>query len=173
MKKSQIHGQIFIYILTIVLVSFILVYGYNVIKNLQNNVQQVSCLKFRDDLKNAVDIISNDFGRVKKEDIEICPPYKRVCFVETYYAKNVVKDNPRNSEVGVPIDQILKDNIKSETGKNVFLVDRASKEWFYAGNISINPGPVNFDVLCMNAINSRIILKLEGKGDHVLLSQWS
>ena len=170
MKKSQIHGQIFIYILTIVLVSFILVYGYNAIKNIQINAQQVSCLKFRDDLRNAVEIVSNDFGRVKKEDIEVCPPYKRVCFVETYDFRNVVKSNPRSN---VPIDQIMKDNIKSETGKNVFLVDQVSKEWFYAGNISINAESTSLDVLCINAINSKISLKLEGKGDHVLLSQWS
>ena len=172
MKTSQIQGQIFIYILTIVLVSFILVYGYNAIKNIQNNAQQVSCLKFRNDLQSAIEIVSNDFGRVKKEDIEICQPYKRVCFVETYDFKNVVKSNPRNSDPSATLDEILKHNIKSETGKNVFLVDKVSKESFYAGNISINPGPTTFDVLCINAINNRISLKLEGKGNHVLLSEW-
>ena len=170
MKTSQIHGQIFIYILTLVLVSFILVYGYNAIKNVQTNAHKISCLKFWNDLRNAVEIVSSDFGRIKKEDIEVCVPYKKVCFLETYDFKNVVKSNPRSN---VPIDQIMKDNIKSETGKNVFLVDQVSKEWFYAGNISINPQSTTVDVMCLNAINGRISLKLEGKGDHVLLSQWS
>ena len=163
--KSQIYGQIFIYILTILLVSFILVYGYNAIQNIRDTANRVDCLNFKNDLRSSIETISSDFGRVKKANIGLCSPYKQVCFVETYEKIS----NPNNPISNImPIDPIIKDSIRSETGKNVFLVDRLAKEPFYAGNISITD-----DILCVNAINGKISLKLEGMGNHVAVSQWA
>ena len=49
----------------------------------------------------------------------------------------------------------------------VFLVEETAKESFYAGKISVEP-----DVLCIKSVDNKINLRLEGKGNHVLLSQW-
>jgi len=38
MKTAQIYNQIFIYILAIVLTSFILIFGYNAVKSFEFNV---------------------------------------------------------------------------------------------------------------------------------------
>ena len=167
-KKSQIYGQVFIYILTIVLVSFILIFGYNSIQNLRAKANQVECLNFKNDLRNAIETISSDFGRVKKADIGLCSPYNQVCFVETYEQQIPGKFDKNNPKSNIPLDPIIKDSIKSETGKNVFLVDKAAKEPFYAGNIS-----VALDVFCVKSINGKINLKLEGMGNHVVISQWA
>ena len=166
--KSQIYGQIFIYILTIVLVSFILVYGYNAIQNIRDRATQIECLNFKNDLRNSIEIISSDFGRIKKADIGLCSPYRQVCFVETF--KNIPDRNSPRSSV-TPIDPIIKDSISSKTDKNAFLVDKNAKDSFYAGNLSI--ADPSLDVLCVNAINGKISLKLEGMGHHVALSQWT
>ena len=66
MRKSQLYSQIFVYILSIILISFIMVYGYNAVQSFKKRAEQVSCLKFKNDLANAVDSISSDFGSVKK-----------------------------------------------------------------------------------------------------------
>ncbi len=161
--KSQIYGQIFIYLLTVVLISFILVYGYNAIENLRTKANQVECLKFKNDLRNAIAAISSDFGRVKREDIELCQPYKQACFIETF--ENFDKNNPQGS---VPLDPIIRDSLRSESGKNVFLMDNAAREPFYAGNIS-----VALDIFCIKSINGRISLRLESMGNHVAVSQWT
>src|SRR3989344_76448 len=145
--KSQIYGQVFIYILTILLVSFILVYGYNAVKNFKSRAEQVSCLKFKEDLKNSVDSILSDFGSVKRKDLRVCSNYREVCFVETY---------DYNSDEDLTysgIDPIIEDNIRSNTGKNAFLVDNVAKESFYIGNISVEP-----DVFCVSSKNSQISL---------------
>ena len=160
--KSQIYGQIFIYLLTIVLVGFILIYGYNAIENLRAKANQVECLNFKSDLKNTIESISSDFGRVKRADISLCSPYKQACFVETF--EKFDKNNPQSN---VPLDPIIKDSLRAESGKNIFLVDKIAKEPFYAGNIS-----VALDVFCINSINGKVSLKFEGMGDHVALSQW-
>ncbi len=158
MRKSQLYSQIFIYILTIVLVSFILVYGYNAIQNFKNRAEQVSCLKFKNDLTNSIGSILSDFGNIKRKDFQLCSGYTKVCFVETFERPSL----PSN------IDPIIKDSVLSNSGRNVFLAENIAKESFYAGNISVEP-----DVLCIKAANSKISLKLEGKGNHVVLSQWS
>ena len=157
MIKGQLYGQIFIYILTIILVSFILVYGYNAVQNFKKRAEQVSCLKFKNDLVNAIDGISADFGSIKKKELQLCGGYSKVCFVESFNSPNM----PGN------IDPIIKDSILSGTGRNVFLVENIAKESFYAGKISVEP-----DVLCINTVNSKISIRLEGKGNHAIVSQW-
>lgn len=158
MSKAQLYSQIFIYILTIILISFILVYGYNAVQNFKKRAEQVSCLKFRNDLINAVDVISSDFGSVKRKELQLCSGYSKVCFVETFESPNLPND----------IDPIIKDSILSGTGRNVFLIEDIAKESFYAGRISVDP-----DVLCIKAAGNKINLKLEGKGNHAAISQWS
>ena len=156
--RAQIYSQIFIYILTIILISFILIYGYNAVRNFKDRAEQVACLKFKNDLSNAVESISSDFGSVKRKDLQLCSGYSQVCFVETMESPILPND----------ADPIIKDSILSNTGKNVFLVEKIAKESFYVGKISVEP-----DLLCIKVINSKISIKLEGRGNHAFLSQWT
>ena len=157
-RKSQLYSQVFIYILALILIAFILIYGYNAIQNFRKRAEQVACLKFKNDLINSIELVSNEFGSVKRKDMELCSNYKKICFVETYLSPNIPND----------VDPIIKDSMLSNSGRNVFLVENIVKESFDAGKISVEP-----DVLCIKAVNRRISLRLEGKGDHVDLSEWS
>ena len=157
-RKSQLYGQIFVYVLTIILISLILVYGYKSIQDFKNRAEQVACFKFKNDLQNTVESALSDYGIIKRKDIQLCNNYNMVCFVETYEIINLPND----------IDPIIKDSIKSNTGRNVFLVKNIARESFYAGKISVEPE----DVLCINATNNQITLRFEGFGNHVLLSEW-
>ena len=159
-KRAQIYGQVFIYVLTLVLISFILAYGYKSIQNLNSRAEQLSCLKFQKDLQNSIQTILSDFGTVKRKDLQLCSNYQQICFVESVRAFNRIFPN---SNV-FPVDPIIMDSIKSSTEKNAFLVSDTAKESFYAGNISMD-----FDVLCIDSSKS---LRLEGKGSYVALSQW-
>ena len=156
--RAQLYSQIFIYILTIILISFILFYGYNAVQNFKERAEQVCLLKFKNDLSNAVESISSDFGSIKRKDLQLCAGYAQVCFVETLESPIL----PNNA------DAIIRDSVLSNTGKNVFLVEKIARESFYAGKISVEP-----DLLCIKAPNNKISIKLEGKGNHALLSQWS
>ena len=157
-RNAQLYSQIFIYILTVVLIAFIFVYGYNSIQNFTRRADQLSCIKFRNDLQVSVESILGDFGTVKRKDFQLCNQYTKVCFVESVTNRII----PPNT------DPIIRDSILSNAGKNVFLVENIAKESFYAGKISVEP-----DVLCILAPSNKISLKLESKGNSVLLSQWS
>ena len=170
MKNSQLYGQMFTYILTIVLVAVILLYGYKTVQEFRSRAEQAYCLKLRNDLSGSIESLMGDFGSVKRKDIELCAGYTQACFVETFDFKNVPKGNPISN---VPLDPIIKDSIRSEIDKNTFLAGKSGRESFYSGNISINSGSHTLDVLCINAVNNKISLRLEGIGDHVIVSQWS
>ena len=156
-EKGQSYGQIFIYILTIVVVSFILVYGYNSIQSFKQRAEQVSCLKFKNDLTNAIEMISSEFGSVIRKDLHVCNNYPKVCFVESI----------ENQVLPSNIDPIIKDSVLSNTGRNVFLVENTAKDSFYAGKISVEP-----DLLCIKTVSGKVSLRIEGKGNHVLISPW-
>ena len=178
MKKSQLYGQIFIYILTIVVVSIILLFGYNAVRNFNDRAEQVSCLKFRNDIKNSIEGLIGDFGTVKRKDLELCGSYTKVCFVETFRKIDDITNPIAEDSSGAQqfTDKIIQDSISTGTDKNVFLISKTSRDSFYTGNISIAPATTGAgtkaDVLCLDAANSRISLKLEGRGDHVDLSAW-
>ena len=120
MRKSQLYSQVFIYILTVALISFILIYGYNSVQNFKKRAEQVSCLKLKNDLVNAVEIISSEFGSVIRKDLQVCNNYPKVCFVESF----------ENPVLPSNMDPIIKDSILSNTGRNVFLVENTAKDSF-------------------------------------------
>lgn len=170
MRKSQLYGQIFIYIMTILLISFILIYGYNAITNFKGRTEQIASLKLQEDLKNSVRSITPDFGSAVKKEIDIGGA-SEICFVESY------RTFPRNFAVnnfGVAADPIIADSIQSQSDKNVFLIGKSSLNSFYVGKISVDPSTsVTFNVLCMKSLNGKVALKLEGRGDHALISGWA
>ncbi|MEK6892539.1 MAG: hypothetical protein AABX25_05110 [Nanoarchaeota archaeon] len=160
MRQSQLYGQIFIYILTILLISFILIYGYNAISNFKVRTEQIVSLKLSEELKNSVQSITPDFGSAVKKEIDIGGA-SEICFVESY-------DTP-----SLPIDTrnkypLIQDSVDSKSGKNVFLIGKNAGMSFYAGNISVEP-----DILCITPKGGRVNLKLNGMGDHAEITEWT
>ncbi len=167
-KKSQIYGHIFIYILTIIIVAFILIYGYTAIQNFRDRTEQIVNIKFNNDMNNAVKGLIGDYGSVIKKEIEVGDDIKQVCFVET--VENFDKQNPQaiNSEgFLITLDPIIKDSISSNADKNVFLVGKTVKKSFYIGKISVDA-----DVMCVTPLNNKIVLRMESLGDHISIDKW-
>ena len=158
MRQSQLYGQIFIYILTILLISFILIYGYNAISDFKGRTEQIVSLKLSEELKNSVRGITPDFGSAVKKEIDIGSA-SEICFVETYDSPSL----PGYATIKYPI---IKDSVDSRSGKNVFLIGKTAGMPFYAGNISVTP-----DLLCIPSRNGKINLKLVGMGDHAEISE--
>lgn len=164
--EAQLYGQIFIYILTLLIISFILIYGYKSISSFKGRTSQIVSLKLGEDLKNSVQRITPDFGSIIKKEIDIGEA-SQICFVETY--ENINNLNLPIDSNGNPInDPIIKDSIRSNSDKNTFLMGKSVLGSFYTGNISVQN-----DVLCLKSIGGKVSLKLEGKGDHALISSWA
>lgn len=154
--KAQLIGQVFIYVITIVIVSFILLLGYNAITSFNEKANQVSFLQFKNDMQNTVESLSFDFGSVKVRDFTLPENIKIVCLVKNF------PDIPTLSGTDYPI---IENSVNSGVNKNVFLIANNIEESFYLKKIDLSE-----DLFCWPVIGSKIEFRIEGMGDHAFIS---
>ncbi len=161
MKKGQIQGQVFIYILTLIITGMILIYGYNAIKSINERAIQVELVNFKTTIKSDFEKMSSDYGSVKTMSYNVPSKLKEICF----YQKDV--SEPENPSESININNpLIKDSIK-DTDNNVFLVMGNAIEPMELSRIEVSEG----QILCININSNRLKLKLEGLGDGVLVEQ--
>ena len=158
MKRGQIQGQVFIYILTLIITAGILIYGYNSIKKLNATSNQVQFVEFKTNLKSNIETISSDYNSVKTYTYNVPSKVKEVCFYQESHPPGIPADlvNIDNPYIR---DQVI------DTNNNVFLVmDNTIESMEFSG---IEIGDNDLQLLCIPITGGRLKLKLEGKGDGV------
>jgi len=166
MSKSQISSQIFIYVIAIIIFSFVLVYGYNAIRGFKERGEQISYIKFKTDITSTVKRISSDYGTLKREEFFLGSQYSKVCFLQSH-------DPPPPITLANKVsDNMVRDIVKDRVDENVFLFTTTLHESFDVGEIDvINPPDGGY--LCINTTIGKLKVQFEGKGDHALISKWS
>lgn len=154
--KAQMIGQVFIYVMTVLIVSFLLFYGYKAIVNFKDKADQVSLIQFKNDLENAVESLSFDYGSVKVKEFTLPENTEKLCIVKNY------PEMPKISGTGYPL---MEDSINSGVTQNVFLLSSEIEESFFVENIDITG-----DILCKELIGNKIKLRIEGMGNHAIIS---
>ena len=153
-------GQVFVYIVTIVVVGLILLFGYNAIMTVKGKSDEIILTKFKSDVANMVEITASDFGTVKIKSFELPARYTKACFVKN---KGGFPDASSTLFNKYPI---MKDSVQDKVNKNLFLVEDSVRTSFFVGDIDVTDG-----VLCFSATNNKIKVKFEGKGNHALLAE--
>ncbi|MFH1849442.1 MAG: hypothetical protein ABH879_04620 [archaeon] len=165
MRRSQVQ-QVFIYILGMIIVSFILLYGYKSVKVFKERSDTTMLIKFRSGTVSMIKQISSDHGTVRQKILDIPPGFKEICFVDSGFDPGLPPDGfGRDHPI---ILNLLNDGVKA----NIFLVDEVAKEYIYAGDddksyVKTDPSPF----LCLSG--EKVRLRIEGKGDHAVISQWT
>ena len=162
MRKGQIQGQVFIYILTLIITAGILLYGYNAIKGLNENAEQVEFIQFKDDLEKDFKTISSDYGSVKTKTYSVPSKVKEICFYR-------IGNGPVHPSLPEDINPWIADSINDETGNNVFLVMGNAIEPMKLSKIRMDDDDI--PLLCIPISSSRLKLRLEGLGDGVLVKK--
>ena len=160
MKKGQIQGQVFIYILTLIITAGILIYGYNAIKKLNATSNEVQLVDFKTKLKSDIETISSDYNSVKTKTYNVPSKVKEVCF----YQENPNPPLSPSINVNIANHPLILDSIK-DTNNNVFLVMEDTIEAMEFSGIEIDANYI--PLLCIPISSGRLKLKLEGKGDGV------
>lgn len=161
MKKGQIQGQVFIYILTLIITAAILLYGYNAIKGLNENAEQVEFIQFKEDLEKDFKTISSDYGSVKTKTYSVPSKVKEICFYR-------IGNGPVHPSLPEDINPWIADSI-ADTDNNVFLVMGNVIEPMELSRIEIDDDDIS--LLCIPISSSRLKLRLEGLGDGVSVKQ--
>jgi hypothetical protein len=161
-KKAQIHAQIFIYVVAIVLFSFIMLYGYNAIRGFKEKSEQINFIKFKTDLTSTIKRVAPDYGTLKREELFIGGVYQDVCFVQSYKMQdNLVYISGNIS------NPLIKDSFDSGTDKNVFLITNTLQESFDVGPINMSGG-----YICAPVLNGKVKIQFGGRGDHAFISTY-
>ena len=82
MKKAQIQAQVFVYVLAMLVIALVLLYGYRSINTMKERANQVDLLAFKNDMTKSIEKVSNDYGTVRVPTFNIPKEYKEVCFID-------------------------------------------------------------------------------------------
>jgi hypothetical protein len=159
-KKSQIQSQIFVYILSMVVIALVLLYGYNAIKGFKERQEQITLVELENQLKSLINSASPKYGSIEKGDIALPSEYNTICFVD-----NGELGSSDDCGLPEPDAAIVRDAIQSSTA-NIFLIPGGSKN-FRIGNIKVEGGCV-----CIPKTGSNAVFRVEGLGNGVRISNW-
>ena len=161
-KKTQIAGQILIYVLAIIIFSLTLLYGYKAVKYFTDKSTEISFLQLEKDITTEIEKVQGDsFGTIKKKVLTIPGNYKHVCFIQSY-----PKFPSAHFSLGLNYDLIDNHINSGAIDSNMFLAPPGHVS-FYIGDIEVEG-----QSKCINIIGGKITLRLESMGNHVKLSEW-
>jgi len=153
-KKSQIQGEVIIYVLAVIVASFILIYGYGAIKNLISTQDDILIVTFKEDVKSEVTKKSYEFKNINLIKYQIPQNFDEICVVDLKKLQDVevIQSMSANS--------LIQDSVKDGVKRNIFLVDDGiMRDGFYAGNLA----PFNgFE--CIDIYSGEVSLKYEALG---------
>jgi|TARA_B100001964_G_C14128977_1_gene551945 hypothetical protein len=169
MKKAQITGQVFIYILSAMVFALVLVYGYKAIGDFLNRADQVAEIELSTDLKSSIKTIASSQD-VKQKAISIPAKFKQICFIDLNKdAKTTNMCDITHGDYNLVICNFWDSNAE----QNVFLLPNPSDVKVFVGEIEPRePDQTPLDYLCMNITNGKVKLKLQGLGDRTGISAW-
>jgi hypothetical protein len=154
MQKRGQSSQVFIYILTIVIVALVLFFGYKYVMNIKGTIGKAELTLFQDKLTSDIATISSDFGSVRKVSYST-QKIEELCLLDLTKREQI-------SGVGHPL---IKDSIKSGVNRNGFILGGSTFESFFIGN-----SEVEFPYfVCFKKQQGKIEFTIEGKGDRALI----
>ncbi len=130
--RSQISAQVFIYILTAVVIGIIILVGYKSIATIFKESQKALIDGFKSSFTSAVEKMSRSYGSVSKFEIAIPEKFDAICFIDSM-GDDQKFHNSANID-NAEIHGIVEDNAQ----QNVFLMkNEAIEEMFYVGSMDV------------------------------------
>ena len=161
-KKAQNVGQIFIYILAVVIVGVILAFGFRAIMDFSDKTEEVALAKFQKNFGATVKSITNQYGTLRTSEFQISNEFQDVCFLNNY-------DFDPSEQMNIVLEDhpLIYDTLRGDNPTtNTFLISNKGRiEDYEIGSIKLDS---NFE--CFNVTKGTVTLRLEGKGDHIIIS---
>lgn len=155
MKKAQMAGQIFVFLLSALTLSMILILGYKYIDSFMEKQKTLEIIQFRDDLLNSINSIRTRYGSIDRIILNFPAGHSEVCFVDSEDSGKFNTKRP------------LLFNLWSSSNKkqNIFFTPLQEIE-IKADDLEVQNG------YCCIAQTKSIEIKLESKGKKVMILPW-
>jgi len=166
-NKAQTQ-QVFVYILTIVIIGLIFIFGFRAVNYFLNKGDQVSYINFITDMEDKVKIMGPKYGSIDRKEFFVGGDFTEVCFTtgkDGYTADTLIYGSPSPLTKTHPImDNIVQ---HSDIRENMFLFAGQSPEKEYIGKIHLPRNPS-----CFVINNGKLRLQFEGLGNRTLITEW-
>lgn len=166
-KKSQVIGQVFIFILAAVLAVLIIAYGYKAIQVFILRTDEIALVNFKTDLQSEIRTISSLYGDKKTIELAIPGKYQMLCLLDIDYndkgstclcSKNFCVGNEEEYQPEVCDAWETPGN-----QDNAFLVPISP--------IKLSKLKLENGYLCITPRGATLSLVIEGKGDSTAVSR--
>jgi hypothetical protein len=173
--RAQIQSQVIVYILAAVVMSLVLIFGYQAIQTITKNMEMAQFIRFKTDLSDGITSIAGRYGSSKVIELDCPAKFTKVCFVDL----DVIKVDEVNDESS-PISQIkeplimysINDMVNPNLNfakRNVFLCPPCTEQ-MYVGRIAFDDMDPDDPFMCFAPSNGKLTLTVEGLGDGTRIS---
>ncbi len=168
-RRSQMQSQMFIYLLTIMIIGFLLFLGFKWIGSLMKTTDIISLTKLKYEMQNTFDTYRTRYGSWKIASFKIPESVTRVCFADLSLKRTAIEHSaictPGNRDYNIFVCDAWKDKTQ-----NVFFIPFGSvRTVIKIGEIAV-PKSNHNGYICFDVVSSEIKLKLKGLGNKVEVS---
>jgi hypothetical protein len=158
MRKGQVISQSLVFILALIIMGMVMVFGYQALDGLQMQWKVHKLLTFKSELRTAFASISNEYETVKTKSFDVPSGFKEICFIDQPYYD---EDHSRIPPDAYPIIVDYVDTLNAEP-KNTFLCPPCIEQ-DYLGTITINGRSEAYK--CIPIKSGKFSIKLRGLGN--------
>jgi hypothetical protein len=156
-KRGQITGTGFVYLLSAIVIAFILIFGYRSITGAKETFDETELALFKNKLASDIRSMSTDFGSSKK--VTYSHPVKELCLLDL----NKKADILDNEKIGSY--PLIKSSMEGNIEKNVFILNNEVFDSLYLEEIEISDPFFH----CFRPIAGKISFVIEGLGNRTLI----
>lgn len=168
-KKSQVQTEVFIYILTLVIVGMIVVFGYKAIAGIRQDAERAEIVNIERDLANTIKTMKSSYGSIKTKEFVLPGELKTFCAVDLAKGSQTITIGTITSTP--PVYGLVTDAWGDGTANLFLLADTGQFEPFMAEDLVVTGESSTENYLCISSKTGKIRIKLEGKGDYTVLSK--
>jgi hypothetical protein len=148
MKKAQVIGQVFIYIITALIIGFVLFFGVRAIMQLVKTADDVRIATFQKDFVNRLKA-DFDYEKVDAKPVNVPGDFSELCFIELDERPTVINCG---LPITAPLNPVITNSWKDCARQNIFLIGSSGIKIMYVQGLKVKNGPTN-KYLCVKPVN--------------------
>lgn len=158
-KRGQAE-RVFLYIMTIVVVGLIILFGYKAIGNLLEVGATATKVQFQKDFQNSI-AQGRSYGRITTHTFSVGDEYSHVCMIDKSAFRTDILSASRTV-----LNPLIRDSVQTGAPENAFLVlEDGTLEPYEVEDLEVNEGG-----LCVKVSSGKVRMRFEGKGNRVKVS---
>ncbi|MGV8141764.1 MAG: hypothetical protein ACP5NW_04970 [Candidatus Woesearchaeota archaeon] len=156
MMRGQIAGQIFLYILGVIVIGSVILFGFRLGGGMKEISEKYVSMEFRQSLNHDVDSLLNNYGSTYTAKYSLQDDFDKICFV----------DVARVSLTNLNEYPIIRNSVEEGVENNIFLYGEKSFGAFAIKNLGVSDYPY---IYCTNSEKGLIEIKMISMGDFIAI----